>query len=259
MVWTVALVMISGCLSISHFQAWSGPQEFSGQGGAFVTKDGIDIYSAGTPRKKCKVLGIINTTVITKASLMAFFGDSWSTSALVKEAKAKGGNAVILTDHVQQIIGWTTTGMATANQNENSATGYGYSHSSATVSGDLVAVLIKYVGDVQGQVVTQEIEAKILGHWLFVPTPEKQISGQLDISFMPQSRYKRISSLINSNGQSVLPTTEEEGRYYFENNKLVTWGDKDNKPDPPEDIIVTDSQLIFHNAKNKIVFQKVAQ
>jgi len=45
-----SILALTGCISTSHFQSWSGQQEFEGKGGAFVTKDGIDIYSVGTPR-----------------------------------------------------------------------------------------------------------------------------------------------------------------------------------------------------------------
>jgi len=75
--------MLSGCISTSHFQTWSGPPEFEGQGGSFITKDGIDIYSIGTPNKKCQILGVISTSTMSRADLMMLFGDSWSLSAMV--------------------------------------------------------------------------------------------------------------------------------------------------------------------------------
>jgi hypothetical protein len=254
----IMVFMLSGCLSISHFQAWSPTTEFEGQGGACITKDGIDIYSAGTPKKKCQILGIINTTTITKAELMAVFGNSWSTSALIKEAKARGGNAIILTDRRTQILGWSSSGTATAYQNGNTATAYGSSHTSATVSGEQVAVLVKYVGEVQEQNLTPEIEAKLLGHWLFVPTSEMPLSGHLDYYFLPNNRCKMISSLIDTNGQPFFPTQdqEKEGRYYFTGNKLVTWGDKEEKPKPPKDFSVTDTQLTIRNEQLQLLFQK---
>jgi hypothetical protein len=65
--------------------------------------------------------------------------------------------------------------------------------------------------------------------------------------------------LINSNGQPFQPTPLEEGRYYFAGNKLVTWGDKDDKPDPPGDFSVTDTQLTIYNEKGAVVFQKQTQ
>lgn len=103
------------------------------------------------------------------------------------------------------------------------------------------------------------INAKLLGHWTFVPSSEGPLRGQLDIYFLPQNRYKSNSSMINTNGQPFSPTPEQEGRYYFAGNKLVTWGDKDEKPDPPGDISVTDTQLTIHNKTGDVVFQKQLQ
>ena len=137
--------LLTGCISTAHFQAWNGPAEFEGQGGAFTTKGGIDIYSVGAPKRKCRVLGVIGTSTMTSAEMMALFGDSWSASKLVKEAKARGGNAVILTDDQVKFLGWASTGTSTVYQNGNTATAYGSSQSSANVSRDRVAILVKYV------------------------------------------------------------------------------------------------------------------
>lgn len=251
--------MLTGCLAISDFKAWSPPKEFDGEGGAFVTKQGIDIYSAGTPKKRCLILGIINSTVISSAELTVLFGNSWSTDSLVKEAKARGGNAVILTDKSSQILGWSSSGMAMAHQSGNTAMAYGNSQTSATISSERVAVLVKYVGEIQEQNVTQETEDKLLGHWRFVPPSTMPIRGQLDFYFLPQKRIKIVSTLLNKNGQPLLPTPELEGRYYITGNKLVTWGDKDEKPDSPMDCLVSDTRLIVRNQQFDFMFQKLGQ
>jgi hypothetical protein len=92
-----------------------------------------------------------------------------------------------------------------------------------------------------------------------VPAPENPVRGQFDLYFLPQHRWKGISSLINTNGQLLLPPSDT-GRYYFTGSKLVTWGDKDDKPDPPVDFSVTDTQLIIHiNEQFGFVFQKQIQ
>lgn len=135
----ILLVMLSGCMSTSHFQAWSGPQEFEGQGGAFTTKNGIDIYTAGSPNKKCRVLGVINSKTISSAGLMAVFGNSWSVDPLVNEAKKRGGDAIILTDAKNQL--WLSSGHDA----------YGNTQIHTDESRDCVAILVQYVGDVQRQ------------------------------------------------------------------------------------------------------------
>jgi hypothetical protein len=115
-------LLLTACISTSHFRSWDGPAEFEGQGGAFATKDGIDIYSAGAPNRKCRILGIIDSSTMSSAEMMVLFGDSWSTSKLVKEAKARGGNAVILTDDRVKLLGWVSSGTATAYQSGNTVT-----------------------------------------------------------------------------------------------------------------------------------------
>jgi hypothetical protein len=142
---TFLLLLFAGCVSVSHFQAWDGPAEFEGQGGTFVTKDGIDIYSVGTPKRKCRIIGVINTSVASRADMMMLFGDSWSASRLVKEAKARGGNAVILVGDRTQLLGWVSSGSATAYQNGNTATAFGSSYTTANVSHEQTAVLVIYV------------------------------------------------------------------------------------------------------------------
>ena len=129
-----SILVLTGCISTSHFQAWSGPTEFEGHGGAFTTRDGIDIYSVGAPNKKCQILGVITTSTTSRASLIALFGNSWSTSSLVKEAKARGGNAIILNSGNTQT--WLTGG-TDANGNSQINTDANF---------DQMVVLVKYVG-----------------------------------------------------------------------------------------------------------------
>src|ERR1035438_5566009 len=74
---TLLSFLLTGCISVSHFQQWDGPAEFQGHGGAFITKDGIDIYSSGEPFRKCRILGVVNTSTMSRAELMAVFGESW--------------------------------------------------------------------------------------------------------------------------------------------------------------------------------------
>jgi hypothetical protein len=240
----ICIAMFSGCISTSNFQAWSGPQEFDGQGGVFITKDGIDIFSAGTPKKKCRILGVIHTQTMSRASLIMLFGDSWSNSALVKEAKNRGGDAIIIVGENTQ--SWMTGG-SDANGNSQLVTDASSEHS---------AILVKYVGEVQEQSVSPEIEAKLIGHWTFISTPDMPLHGELDFTFLPQNRYKLISSLTKINGQPVIPMPEEDGRYYFTGSKLVTWSDKDEKPDSPVAFSVADTQLTIQIGQRVFVFQR---
>jgi hypothetical protein len=241
------LGLFPGCISTSHYQAWSGPQEFEGKGGAFETKDGIDIYSSGTPYKKCQILGIASTTTISRADMMMVFGNSWSMSAMVKEAKARGGNAVILADDKTQM--WLSGG-TDANGNNNVT---------QNLARDRVAIIVKYLGDVQSQILTPDIEGKLNGHWSFTVPPARPLIGQIDFYFLPENRYKSISTLTSTNGQSLSPDQNEAGRYYFEGNNLVIWSDKDAKPSSPIAFSVTDTQLTFYEKQGPIIFHKEVQ
>jgi tetratricopeptide (TPR) repeat protein len=131
----IVLALCSGCLSVSHVESWSGPQEFEGKGGAFTVRDGIEVYSAGTPKKRCRVIGVINTSTMSSAELMAVFGDSWSISTLLKEAKRRGANGIILVNDKQN--SWVTGG----------TDAMGNYHASTDVARNRVALLVKYLED----------------------------------------------------------------------------------------------------------------
>lgn len=231
---------LTGCISVSHYRAWNGPAEFEGRGGAFITKDGIDIYSSGEPFK-CRILGVIDTSTMSSAQMMVLFGDSWSASKLVKEAKAHGGNAVVLTSDRLQVLGWVSSGTATAYQYGNTATAYGSSQTSANVSRERVAVLVKYV-DTNYQSAPQnspsilpattketdkKVETALIGRWAVV-AHEGQTDGswadKVEITFLPENRLAAEST---QNGK-VYP---QRGRYSVKGPTLTIIDDQDSRPD----------------------------
>jgi hypothetical protein len=108
--------------------------------------------------------------------------------------------------------------------------------------------------------VSPEVAAELLGHWLFVPSQESQLRGQLEIYYLPQYRYKVISSLTYTNGEPVSKTSEETGSYYFVGNELVHWPYTNDKPKSPVNFTITDSQLTWYPSDMKpIIFQKQGQ
>lgn len=86
---------LTSCISTSSFQKWQGPSEFVGQGGISRTVDGITIWQHGTPDRKFKLLGIVDSKVLSDPVAVVLFGDSWSDNALIAEAKRQGGNGII--------------------------------------------------------------------------------------------------------------------------------------------------------------------
>ena len=103
------------------------------------------------------------------------------------------------------------------------------------------------------------INEKLLGHWTFIPSQEMPLRGQYDIYFLPQNRYKSISSVIYTNGLPLERTPLEDGRYYFTENKLVQWSDTEEKPEPPIAFSLTDTQLMFQVGQWQFLFNKQAQ
>jgi len=103
----VIAFLIAGCISSTAFQEWQGPDEFTGQGGLRRTVDDIDIWENGSPDRTYKVLGVVDTTVVSKAPCMAVTGGHKSQldSHLAKEAKKHGGDAVILVHADSDVFG----------------------------------------------------------------------------------------------------------------------------------------------------------
>ena len=96
--------IIMSCMSTTSFQKWNGPNEFCGNGGSYVTENGIDIYTTGDPDKKFLILGVVSHNILASGEYIALFGDSRIYSALAKEAKKQGGDAVIILNSKSNII-----------------------------------------------------------------------------------------------------------------------------------------------------------
>jgi hypothetical protein len=108
-----------------------------------------------------------------------------------------------------------------------------------------------------GQQLDSTINAKLLGHWRWIPPSKWQdIRGELNFYFLPQNRYEFHAGLMDTNGRSLTTYTLQAGRYYFTENKLVTWGDKDDKPSSPTTFFVTDTQLSIQLENLPFIFQK---
>lgn len=127
------MLTLTGCLSVSNFQQWSGPDEYQGKGGSFKTVDGIDVYSFGEPFKRYKVIGTISNTTISDAGLMAVFGNSWATGSMVKKAKQQGADAIIL---LRKNSDQWTTGSTDATGNYRTET---------TANTETIVAIVKYI------------------------------------------------------------------------------------------------------------------
>ena len=245
--------LLTGCISVSHFQAWNGPAEFEGHGGAFITKDGIDIYSSGEPFRKCRILGVVNTSTMSRAELMAVFGDSWSISTLLKEAKRRGANGIMLGNDKQN--SWVTGG----------TDAMGNYQTSTDVARNRVAVLVKYV-DINPQSAPQngptnlpattdevdkQVETALIGHWAMV-AHQSQTHGswadKAEITFLPENRLAAESI---QNGK-VYP---QGGRYSVKGKRLTIIDDQDSRPDTISFSLI-ENHLIINHGGDEVVFKR---
>jgi hypothetical protein len=97
----------SACVTSTVFQEWQGPDEFVGQEGSRRTVNGVDIWENGSPERRYKVLGVVDTTVVSDAPCMAITGGHRSQldAHLARAAKKHGGDAVILIHADMDVFG----------------------------------------------------------------------------------------------------------------------------------------------------------
>lgn len=133
----IALVglFLSACVN-TNYHAWEGGAVTAGEGGAKDVVDGMDVWVTGKPSRKHKVVGYIEDErgagIIPRRAL---YGD------LVKVAKEKGGDAVVLLSSDTQVSG-ISQGQATYNTFTNTLTpGTTTVHKSMSTK----ALVIKYV------------------------------------------------------------------------------------------------------------------
>ena len=70
MVAVIAAAGFLGCLHSTQFQPWSGPAERQGEGGSFYSKDGIDIFTVGTPPRRYRIMGVVDSSVYSSSTLL---------------------------------------------------------------------------------------------------------------------------------------------------------------------------------------------
>ena len=133
----IALIclLLAACAS-TNYHAWEGSPVTAGSGGAKDVVDGMDVWVTGKPSRKHIVIGYIEDErgagLIPRRSL---HGD------LVKVAKQKGGDAVVLLSRDTEISGFSQ-GQSTYNTFTNTLTpGTTSVHKSMSTK----ALVIKYV------------------------------------------------------------------------------------------------------------------
>lgn len=116
-------VGLSGC-AVTEFQAYEGrTNTFEGRGGTKVVVDGMEIWE-GDPPQRFTVLGVLKDERPGGPLPMGMLrGD------MVKQARARGGDALINLGGASTYVGSVGTGFAQANTfgGQTSATGFGTS------------------------------------------------------------------------------------------------------------------------------------
>jgi hypothetical protein len=128
----------------TQFTEYRGPSEFRGEGGTVRKVDGIDVWQTGTPDRKFKLLGLIQQSHQDNHSLMSAIAGASKDSALIKQAKANGGDAIIFLRSSSAITGFTTHGYASGTYS-GSSSAYGTANTRANTRTDKAVAVIKYL------------------------------------------------------------------------------------------------------------------
>ena len=110
-----SVAMSSVTASAAEFTRFEGPNStFEGGGGEKRTVDGVDFWSNGEPPRRFQLLGYIEDKR-HKTGLVGMVRMSGLESAIAKEAKDAGGDAVILVDSHAETTGYVSQGQTSAN------------------------------------------------------------------------------------------------------------------------------------------------
>jgi len=137
----VTLTFLCTSCTSTDFQSWEGRNSVvEGHGGTRKVVDGMDVWTHGDPPRRFKVLGIIEDErpggIIPMARLK---------HDIVQNARASGGNAIILVSSASQLAGYYTAGSASAYGYGNSATAFGSSTTVPITRRSSTYVVIRYL------------------------------------------------------------------------------------------------------------------
>jgi hypothetical protein len=115
--------------------SYSDHTVYQGTGGACETRDGIDIWWNGTPPRKYTIIGLLIQGTLSLA------GDA----ALIREAKAMGGNGILRGSRDTYPAGSHTSSFGTISGYGNFATVSGSSVTVPIIRGEYQYYVIKYL------------------------------------------------------------------------------------------------------------------
>jgi hypothetical protein len=115
--------------------SYSDHTVYQGTGGACETRDGIDLWWNGTPPRKYTIIGVLIQGTLSPV------GDA----ALIREAKAMGGNGILRGSRDTYPAGSRTSGFGTVSGYGNFATVSGSSVTVPIIRGEYQYYVIKYL------------------------------------------------------------------------------------------------------------------
>lgn len=156
------IFLMGGCAlyNKTEFSEYRGPSESQGQGGTVRKVSGIDVWETGTPDRRFKVLGVIRQSHYDNHSLMSMIANTSKDSDIIKQAKAHGGDAIIVLGSSSAISGFTTFSSAQASQSGTSYSGYGTANTVANTRTEKVIAVIKYLDEAEGPVTAVQPQAQ---------------------------------------------------------------------------------------------------
>jgi hypothetical protein len=130
-------VLFSACAT--DYYTYSGSQIYQGQGGASKRINGVDLWIVGTPLRKYYIIGYITDSRPGGPIPMAR-----RNSDMAEKAKQHGGDAIIPSSDVQNVLGSATYGTGSAVVNGNTVTASGTSVSLPLIRREGTYYVIKY-------------------------------------------------------------------------------------------------------------------
>ena len=130
-------VVFAACAT--DYYTYSGSQVYQGQGGASKNINGVDLWIVGTPPRKYYIIGYITDSRPGGPIPMAR-----RNSDMAEKAKKHGGDAIIPSSDVQNVLGSATYGTGSAVVNGNTVTASGTSVSLPLIRRQGTYYVIKY-------------------------------------------------------------------------------------------------------------------
>jgi hypothetical protein len=143
----IGLALATAAHAGTQFLTYEGPDAVKqGQGGERKTVDGVDFWLEGSPPHRFQVLGVIEDERL-KSGLIGFIRMSSLEGDMARLVHKAGGDAVILTDTHENLLGVVGSSFGSAYGNRFGAWGSATSFASPVESRASKYAVVKYLPD----------------------------------------------------------------------------------------------------------------